>query len=154
MFELLRSSNRKVEPPEGDPVARESERAARLFGAAPPDAPPAPVSQRPGRYTVTRHDRRPPGPSVAKIFVPGILIGGVIGLLLLIDDPKVLLDPPRRWLARVHAAPDYIGCAAIRLTGEPPLVRGEPDYSPALDTDGDGIACEPIFGESPPPRRR
>ena len=37
----------------------------------------------------------------------------------------------------------YRNCAAARAAGVAPLYRGEPGYRPALDRDGDGVACEP-----------
>lgn len=37
----------------------------------------------------------------------------------------------------------YPNCAAGRAAGVAPIRRGEPGYSPKLDRDGDGIACEP-----------
>lgn len=39
-------------------------------------------------------------------------------------------------------APFYQNCAAVRAAGKAPLHAGEPGYSPKLDRDGDGIACE------------
>jgi hypothetical protein len=36
----------------------------------------------------------------------------------------------------------YKNCAAARAAGAAPLHRGDPGYRPALDRDGDGIACE------------
>lgn len=33
-------------------------------------------------------------------------------------------------------------CKEARAAGAAPLRRGEPDYSPKLDRDGDGVACE------------
>jgi hypothetical protein len=41
-------------------------------------------------------------------------------------------------------APDvyYPNCAAVRAAGKAPLLRGQPGYRPALDRDGDGVACE------------
>nr|WP_308205649.1 excalibur calcium-binding domain-containing protein [Frankia sp. AiPs1] len=36
----------------------------------------------------------------------------------------------------------YVNCAAARAAGAAPLRRGEAGYSPDLDRDGDGIACE------------
>ena len=39
-------------------------------------------------------------------------------------------------------SPYYPNCAAVRAAGAAPLHRGEPGYRPALDRDGDGIACE------------
>lgn len=37
-----------------------------------------------------------------------------------------------------------VGCDAVRAAGRAPLTRGDPDYHPAMDRDGDGIACEPV----------
>lgn len=36
----------------------------------------------------------------------------------------------------------YPNCDAVRAAGKAPLHRGEPGYRPALDGDGDGVACE------------
>ncbi|MFN3858794.1 MAG: excalibur calcium-binding domain-containing protein [Caulobacter sp.] len=36
----------------------------------------------------------------------------------------------------------YANCSAARAAGAAPLRRGEPGYRPALDRDGDGVACE------------
>ncbi|WP_370932618.1 excalibur calcium-binding domain-containing protein [Amycolatopsis sp. cg13] len=36
----------------------------------------------------------------------------------------------------------YKNCAAAKAAGVAPLHRGDPGYRPALDRDGDGIACE------------
>lgn len=36
----------------------------------------------------------------------------------------------------------YANCAAARAAGAAPIYRGEPGYRPALDRDGDGVACE------------
>ena len=37
----------------------------------------------------------------------------------------------------------YKNCAAVRAAGAAPLYRGQPGYGTHLDSDGDGIACEP-----------
>lgn len=36
----------------------------------------------------------------------------------------------------------YSSCAEARAAGKAPLHRGEPGYSPKMDGDGDGVACE------------
>lgn len=36
----------------------------------------------------------------------------------------------------------YKNCTAARDAGAAPILRGEPGYRPALDRDGDGVACE------------
>lgn len=40
----------------------------------------------------------------------------------------------------------YRYCADARAAGVAPLRIGEPGYRPALDRDGDGVACEPYRG--------
>ena len=48
-----------------------------------------------------------------------------------------------------YSAPSYVyyrNCAAARAAGAAPIYVGEPGYSPHLDRDGDGIACEPYYG--------
>jgi hypothetical protein len=37
----------------------------------------------------------------------------------------------------------FRNCAAARAAGKAPIHQGEPGYSPHLDRDGDGVACEP-----------
>ncbi|WP_238152832.1 excalibur calcium-binding domain-containing protein [Kribbella speibonae] len=36
----------------------------------------------------------------------------------------------------------YRNCAEVRAAGKAPLHRGDPGYTPELDNNGDGIACE------------
>lgn len=36
----------------------------------------------------------------------------------------------------------YANCSEARAAGAAPLYRGDPGYRPALDRDGDGVACE------------
>lgn len=42
------------------------------------------------------------------------------------------------------AEPLYHSCREARAAGAAPMYRGQADYNPALDGDGDGIACEPF----------
>ena len=44
--------------------------------------------------------------------------------------------PPR------NDTPYYANCTAARAAGAVPLYRGQPGYRPAMDRDGDGVACE------------
>ena len=37
----------------------------------------------------------------------------------------------------------YSGCREVRALGKAPLHADQPGYSPEMDGDGDGIACEP-----------
>lgn len=52
-------------------------------------------------------------------------------------------------IARASTPPPgayYRYCADARAAGVAPLYAGEPGYRPALDRDGDGVACEPYRG--------
>jgi endonuclease YncB( thermonuclease family) len=60
---------------------------------------------------------------------------------------------PRRLAEQTKATPQPTGgshqfhsCREARAAGAAPMYRGEPDYNPNLDGDGDGIACEPYRG--------
>jgi endonuclease YncB( thermonuclease family) len=48
--------------------------------------------------------------------------------------------------APAAATGPYRNCAAARAAGAAPLYRGDPGYSPRLDRDNDGVACEPYRG--------
>ncbi|WP_078708937.1 excalibur calcium-binding domain-containing protein [Consotaella salsifontis] len=48
--------------------------------------------------------------------------------------------PPSTTLRHLASLPN---CAAARAVGLAPAYRGGPGYWPWLDSDGDGIACEP-----------
>lgn len=49
------------------------------------------------------------------------------------SSPPTLAAPPE---------PYYANCAAARAAGMTPIYRGQSGYRPALDRDGDGVACE------------
>ncbi|WP_067541624.1 excalibur calcium-binding domain-containing protein [Nocardia crassostreae] len=36
----------------------------------------------------------------------------------------------------------YKNCSEARAAGAAPILKGEEGYRPALDRDGDGVACE------------
>lgn len=44
--------------------------------------------------------------------------------------------------APVQQSAYYANCSAARAAGAAPLMRGAPGYSPTLDRDNDGVACE------------
>ncbi|GGM54345.1 hypothetical protein GCM10008956_32800 [Deinococcus arenae] len=50
--------------------------------------------------------------------------------------------PPRVTPPAPASSVRYPNCAAVRAAGRAPLLRGQPGYSPNLDRDGDGRACE------------
>ena len=60
-----------------------------------------------------------------------------------VDAP---VSAPAPWLPPGAPAPSvpayYPNCAAARAAGAAPLYFGQPGYRPALDGDGDGVACE------------
>jgi hypothetical protein len=45
-------------------------------------------------------------------------------------------------LAAGSGAAYYRNCSAARAAGAAPVRRGDPDYGPHLDRDGDGKGCE------------
>jgi hypothetical protein len=49
-------------------------------------------------------------------------------------------------LAAIEASAYYANCAAARAAGAAPIRVGEPGYREGLDGDGDGVACEPYYG--------
>lgn len=40
----------------------------------------------------------------------------------------------------------FSGCSEARAAGAAPIHRGSPGYRPAMDGDGDGVACENYSG--------
>lgn len=53
-------------------------------------------------------------------------------------------SPPATTTTTEPAAPPvlYANCDEVRAAGAAPIRRGQPGYSPSLDRDGDGVACE------------
>ena len=139
-------------PPTGNDGAidSEAERALRMFGAP-----------EPGRFAESFNYRSPPGPgrraarerarAPFTVFLPGLIIGGLAGYALTVDDPRSLMALPARAYAVFNGSPYYLNCAQARMFGAAPLYRGQPGYSKRLDTDHNGVACEPFFGKPPPP---
>lgn len=68
---------------------------------------------------------------------------GIGGSAFLIYDA---LDAPAAQTAPTSALyePIYRSCREALQDGRVNIRRGEPGYRPALDADGDGIACEPF----------
>lgn len=65
---------------------------------------------------------------------------GVAGKVTTTPSRPILVPtPPTR---PVPATVIYKSCAEARAVGAAPLLRGQPGYSPNLDRDGDGKACE------------
>ncbi len=127
-------------------VDSEAERAIRMFGAPVPDPFPAAYRYEPPPGPDTRTEReRARAPYT--VFLPGLLIGGALGYAATIDDPTTIKALPARFAAVMNGEPYYLNCAHVRLVGAAPLLRGQPGYSRRLDTDGNGVACEPFFGK-------
>ena len=61
-----------------------------------------------------------------------------------VEEPEPVADepaPPAPAPAPAPARP-FTSCAQAREAGAAPLYRGDPGYSPRLDRDNDGVACE------------
>ncbi|WP_301123055.1 MULTISPECIES: excalibur calcium-binding domain-containing protein [Mycolicibacterium] len=67
------------------------------------------------------------------------------------EQPMIDAEPPYPGSANQVEPPavpympapgPFSSCDAARAAGAAPLHRGFPGYSPALDRDGDGVACE------------
>ena len=61
-----------------------------------------------------------------------------------VEEPEPVADepaPPAPAPAPAPARP-FTSCAQAREAGAAPLYRGDPGYSPRLDRDKDGVACE------------
>ncbi len=56
--------------------------------------------------------------------------------------PLRLSDPTEAVRPTGHGTVAYANCDQARAAGAAPLHRGDPGYSPGLDGDHDGIACE------------
>lgn len=56
--------------------------------------------------------------------------------------PPPAAPPPAPASPPAGSAPYYANCTAARAAGVAPILRGQPGYRPALDRDGDGVACE------------
>ena len=67
------------------------------------------------------------------------VIAGALGIVYL-NRPET---SPMRPIPAAQRMQLFSSCDAARAAGRAPLRREEPGYSPHLDRDGDGIACEP-----------
>lgn len=129
-----------------DPIAREKERALKLFGEQPaedlhPYAPP------PGPVQMRSSTTQPSGPEVSRMILVsfGIAAGAMLGLILLADDPDTIWADARKGFLVASGDIGYFNCAHARLVGAAPLKKGDKGYTKGLDIDGDGVACEPII---------
>jgi hypothetical protein len=76
------------------------------------------------------------------------LVAGAMAIIYL-NRPEMVqrLGAARNGATAPIAVPKHIesfpNCDAARAAGRAPVGQGQPGYSPHLDRDGDGIACEP-----------
>jgi hypothetical protein len=134
-----------------DPIAREKERALKLFGEQPaedrhPYAPPPGPAQRARAVD----DSAPQSTLQMMLVAFGILSGAMLGLVLLADDPEGVWKDARKGFVAVSGGMGYLNCAHARLLGAAPLKKGDKGYTKALDSDGNGIACEPLIKSAEP----
>ena len=57
-------------------------------------------------------------------------------------SPTVPTTQPPATTTTTTSGVYYQNCTAARDAGAAPIYIGQPGYRPALDGDGDGIACE------------
>jgi uncharacterized membrane protein YfcA len=109
-----------------------------------------------GAHYRHKRQRKENSRSVA-VLAGAAIIGGTIGVSSLALDAETFAEATAE--VQSFAAFDgaasttvtgvgayYRHCDAARAAGAAPLRRGEAGYRPALDRDGDGVACEPYFG--------
>lgn len=95
-----------------------------------------------------------PEPFAAKVIAASVMVGLVVfmgapQLEPLITGRRTMLDQQKAMLDRQEAIERsvyYPGCNAARAAGAAPINRGSPGYRSGLDGDGDGVACEPYYG--------
>jgi hypothetical protein len=58
------------------------------------------------------------------------------------STPSSTVPAPSSTTAAPAPVVTYANCDAVRAAGKAPLLLGQTGYRPALDSDGDGIACE------------
>lgn len=58
------------------------------------------------------------------------------------EEPEPVADEPTPSAPAPAPVRPFTSCAQAREAGAAPLYRGDPGYSPRLDRDKDGVACE------------
>jgi hypothetical protein len=74
---------------------------------------------------------------------------GLAGLFAVFPDfgsHRVVGEDAGRPAALLERNGYYRNCHSARAAGAAPLNAGEPGYRDELDRDGDGVACEPYYG--------
>lgn len=87
--------------------------------------------------------------SFLKIVTPlaGLTFLAMYNVPIQSDDEPVEIEAAERPEIQVAEEPVYYeGCDEVRAMGKAPLLAGQPGYGEHMDGDGDGIACEPYYG--------
>lgn len=99
--------------------------------------------------TLPCHGRRMARDSFAKTAAPLV----VLTFLGIYNLPPVTQQEQKAAIVREAEAKEieqsvyYAGCNEVRAQGLDPLYRGDPGYREGMDGDGDGVACEPYYGD-------
>ncbi len=133
------------------------ERRLRALGRAGRDERPAALRRGVGRTPARRRGpargRRSRGPSIAAVFITVFAVSLLFMAKGISARVSEGLTGASAGLSSAAGPAPLIGarrCADLEARGQPtPIHRGHPSYSPWLDRDGDGWACEPM-----PSRRR
>lgn len=96
----------------------------------------------------SRRYRRSRRTGPRELLVGAAVVGGMIGLAsarLPAGLARSDADPAK--MHAVEASVYYAGCREARAARAAPIHEGQPGYRSGMDGDGDGIACEPYFGD-------
>jgi hypothetical protein len=114
------------------------------------------VPIKPGpRYRRAQGERAANATPKVPLLLQAALLGSVIGIgsLAFTADGRAILSAGLRPVAapegqtREPQAGDYWeNCSAARRAGVSSINASEPGYREEMDGDGDGVACEPFYG--------
>ncbi|MDE8650122.1 excalibur calcium-binding domain-containing protein [Novosphingobium album (ex Liu et al. 2023)] len=98
-----------------------------------------------------RSDATATGSSLVGPVIGVALAGSVLGIILADGNLNGIVESARPAAASLgvmrarepQAGDHWPGCDDARAAGTAPIYRGEPGYSPGMDGDDDGVACEP-----------
>jgi Excalibur calcium-binding domain len=77
-----------------------------------------------------------------QVLAATVLIGaGAATQLFIWENQRI--EARSAFLSEVPSGTTFAGCNEVRARGLGPLRRGEPGYREHMDSDGDGVACEP-----------
>lgn len=94
---------------------------------------------------------KPPIKIVGALLLFVLLIGAVLAVMPQLHGSDAAPDgpvpstssapTPKPAVSTPPAVPRFTSCLQVWAGGGGPLLKGDPGYSPALDPDGDGVAC-------------